>query len=122
MITSITEESQFGNCADIIRKSFKTVADEFGLTRENCPSHPSFMTNRNLLALAHKGLDFFGLFIDDRQVGFIATERAADGLFYFEKLAVLPDYRHCGYGMSLLRFAITHVKKNKGKKQARRSI
>ena len=30
-------------CLEVIRKSFATVAEEFGLTPENCPTHTSFV-------------------------------------------------------------------------------
>lgn len=30
-------------CLEVIRKSFSTVAEEFGLTPENCPTHTSFV-------------------------------------------------------------------------------
>ena len=30
-------------CLEVIHQSFRTVAEEFGLTLENCPKHTSFM-------------------------------------------------------------------------------
>ncbi len=45
MNVSIAEvkSSEFQMCLDVIHQSFKTVADEFGLTQENCPKHTSFI-------------------------------------------------------------------------------
>gem|GEM_PF-6140378 len=37
MICKVTESIQLNTCLDIIHKSFQTVADEMGLTKENCP-------------------------------------------------------------------------------------
>ena len=92
--------------AEVIRKSFRTVAEELNLTTENTPTHPSFITIGQLVELRRKGLSFYGYYLDDRQVGFVAMERADDSLYYLEKLAVLPGYRHNGYGRELVRFVL----------------
>ncbi|UCD08661.1 MAG: GNAT family N-acetyltransferase [Dehalococcoidales bacterium] len=91
---------------EIIRKSFGTVAEELNLTPENAPTHPSFITLDQLEELLKKGLVFYGYFMDDRQVGFVAIEKADENLYYMEKLAVLPEYRHKGYGGELVRFVL----------------
>ena len=36
-------------CVDLIRKSFKTVADEFGFTVENAPGFTAFATTEERL-------------------------------------------------------------------------
>lgn len=36
------ELSDLQECLEVIHQSFKTVAEEFGLTQENCPKHTSF--------------------------------------------------------------------------------
>ena len=56
--------------------------------------------------MRRKGLSFYGYYLDDRQVGFVAMERADDSLYYLEKLAVLPGYRHNGYGRELVQFVL----------------
>ena len=38
-------------CVDIIRKSFKTVADEFGFTIDNAPRFTAFATTEERLYL-----------------------------------------------------------------------
>ena len=43
MIVKVNSKEQLEACLDIIRKSFMTVANEFHLTKENCPSHTAFM-------------------------------------------------------------------------------
>ena len=35
--------SELQECLEVIHQSFRTVAEEFGLTQENCPKHTSFM-------------------------------------------------------------------------------
>jgi len=91
---------------EVIRNSFGTVAEELNLTPENAPTHPSFITPDQLEELRQKGLVFYGYFLDDMQVGFVAMEKADDSLYYMEKLAVLPEYRHNGYGSDLVRFIL----------------
>jgi len=113
-IREITD-NELSRSARVIRDSFRTVAAEFGLTRENSPTHPSFTTVRQLRKLKDKGLMFFGLFLDDRQVGFVAIEKADNKLYYMEKLAVLPGYRHKGCGTGLVRFVFDYVKEGDGK-------
>ena len=41
---SEVKASDLLRCLDVIRQSFKTVADDFGFTYENCPGHTSFIT------------------------------------------------------------------------------
>lgn len=120
---------EYINSARIIRNSFKTVADEFGLTRENAPYHTAFLTVRQLRELRNRGGRLFGLFLDGKQAGFIAIEKADDlrflppsvqkeGVYWLERLAVLPANRHEGYGGRLIGFAIDYIKKHQGKRVA----
>ena len=37
------EQNELQECLDVIHQSFRTVADQFGLTKENCPKHTSFI-------------------------------------------------------------------------------
>jgi GNAT superfamily N-acetyltransferase len=104
--------------AEVIRESFKTIALEFGFTRYNIPNHPSFMTTEELRGLIDKGIKFFGLFLDGRQIGSVAVEAADDGVYFLQKLAVLPEYRNDGYGRELVNFVIDYVKHNGCKKLA----
>ena len=101
--------------AEVIRTSFRTVAEELGLTEESAPTHPSFISTRQLEELRDNGLVFFGYFIEGKQVGFVAVEKADDSLYYMEKLAVLPGYRHRGYGLELVKHALNYAKNRGGK-------
>ncbi|MBQ1234535.1 MAG: hypothetical protein IIX77_02795, partial [Oscillospiraceae bacterium] len=38
----------FDAAVKVIRQSFATVAEAFGLTKENCPTHTSFITEDRL--------------------------------------------------------------------------
>lgn len=115
MIRQLSEIDDLNISLEIIRESFKTVADDFKLTRDNCPSHPSFITSDGLEKLIEKGALLFGLFTGDVQAGFVAVEKSVNDLFYIEKLSVLPQYRHNGYGSGLVRFAFDYIRKNGGR-------
>ncbi len=115
IIREVTDDELLRS-AKVIRDSFRTVASELGLTRENTPRHPSFSTVRQLRKNIEKGVEFFGLFLGDNQAGFVAVEKADDNLFYMERLAVLPLYRHEGFGKELVSFVFDHVRSRGGKK------
>ncbi|MBM4446110.1 MAG: GNAT family N-acetyltransferase [Chloroflexi bacterium] len=116
-IREINKERDLKSSVEVIRNSFKTVALEFGLNERNCPTHPSFVALDKLLELKKKAR-LFGLFLNSVQVGFVAVEKADDALYYMDKLAVLPEYRHRGYGRKLVGFVLGEVKKHKGEKVA----
>lgn len=114
-IKGINSRRDFENSVKVIRDSFKTVALEFGLNEGNCPTHPSLITLDKLLELKSKA-KLFGLFLNKIQVGFVAIEKADDRVYYLDKLAVLPEYRHNGYGRKLVRFISSYVEKHKGER------
>ena len=116
-IKEITDSTELKNSLKIIRKSFATVAAEQNLTRQKVPGHSAFLTWDKLLELQKKAT-LFGLFLDGTQVGFVGVEKAdTDGsIYYMDKLAVLPEYRHKGYGRELVNFAVEYVKKQGGSK------
>jgi len=116
VIEDISDAADIVISVDVIRDSFRTVAEEFGLTPENCPTHPSFLTLSQLNKLKDKGVRFFGLFLGNNQIGFIAIEKADTSLYYIEKLAVLPEYRHEGYGAKLIGYAFDYIRNYNGKR------
>ncbi len=114
MIRDVAGDHQLAVSAALIRESFAPVAARFGLTRENCPTHPSFTTMEKLEELQGKGVRLFGLYEGEREVGFCAVERADESLYYLEKLAVHPAFRGRGHGGELLDFTFGHVQRNGG--------
>lgn len=99
---------------DVIRESFSTVADEFGLTKENSPSNGAFLDYGRLFDDYKRGIKMFGLFKNEKQIGFVALEKKDNSLFYLEKLSVLPEHRHKGYGRMLMDFAKGFVAEHGG--------
>ena len=116
MIRELRTDEEIRESVSVIRDSFADVADLFGLSRENCPSHPSFQTVEGLLSMRDGGTLLFGLFSGDKQVGFVAIEKADRELCYMERLAVLPDYRHLGHGSALVLYALERIKQLGGKR------
>lgn len=115
MIRELTDMKDFEVCAPVIRDSFITVADQFNLTRENAPSNPAFIETGALVSASEKGIRFFGLFDDIQLLGCIAVEKAMDSVYYIERLAVLPEFRHRGHGSKLLNFACEHIREAGGR-------
>lgn len=117
MIREMRTALEYDACVRIIRESFQTVAEEFHLTAENAPSHPSNTTPDIFRQAIAKGLRVFGLYHDGSPVGCIGVEKAADGaVWYIERLAVIPPFRHRGFGAELLDFACRLVRKLGGEK------
>ncbi len=115
-IKGITTETDLAAGVQVIRNSFATVAREFQLNEANCPTNPAFITIERLRDLKDKGVRLFGLYRANLLAGFVAIEKAGESLFYMEKLAVLPDFRHRGFGKQLMDFVFEYVTADKGKK------
>lgn len=107
-------ESDLPQCLEVIRKAFGTVAAEFGLTRENAPTHPSFMEMRHLEKMALKGIAMLGLWEGSTLAGFVALEKTGERIYTMERLAVDPDHRHKGYGRLLVEHIFETVRLNGG--------
>jgi ribosomal protein S18 acetylase RimI-like enzyme len=105
----VNTEQELRNSRNVIQKSFSTVAEDFNLTKENAPTNPAFIEVRHLQKMQEKGTAMLGGFADTVQVGFVAIERKAGHEFWMERLAVLPEYRHKGYGRQIVEYAVNYV-------------
>jgi diamine N-acetyltransferase len=110
------QAEDFEKSAEVIRQAFITVAEDFYLTRENAPTNPAFLEADALKALYEKGVKLFDVYYGADKVGFSAMEKAPEGVYYLEKLAVLPDYRHKGIGRRMMDFIFETVRGEGGKK------
>ena len=95
------ERSELAAAGDVIRAAFGTVAEAFGLTEENCPTNGAFLRDAALFEEAAAGTLFYGAF-EGGLCGVAALRRKGGGLFYLEKLAVLPQARGRGLGRALV--------------------
>ena len=102
---------------DVILQSFATAAEDYGLTIENCPGHWSFITNEILSEkLKDSCYHPFGYFADNKIVGFAALTNKGEGVYEMGTVSILPEYRHLGYGKSLLDFCKDKIKQLGGYK------
>ena len=97
--------------ADIIRRSFRDIAERFGLTQENAPRHPSNCTVDWIRKDMERGVIYFALENRNHVVGCVALERANTEVCYLERLAVLPDHRRRGFGKALVEHVLSEGKR-----------
>jgi len=93
--------------AQLIHKAYRDVAQKFNLTPTNCPSHPSNCQPEWLEKSIDKGIEYFILENEKSLCGCAALEQADPNVCYLERLAVLPPYRHKGYGRALVQHGLT---------------
>ncbi|MEN6467823.1 MAG: GNAT family N-acetyltransferase [Smithella sp.] len=95
---------------DIIQDSFLDVAERFGLTPQNSPTHPSNCRPEWLLREFNRGVVFYILENDGQPVGCAALEKINDEVCYMERLAVLPRERRKGFGEALVMHVLTNAR------------
>lgn len=95
---------------DVIQNSFQDVAERFGLTPQNSPTHPSNCRAEWLLREMNRGVVFYILEDRERPVGCVALEQINDEVCYLERLAVLPDERRKGFGSALVRHVLDQAR------------
>jgi N-acetylglutamate synthase-like GNAT family acetyltransferase len=87
---------------NLLRDSFRDVAERFELTEENNPGSLAFCTNQRIESDLEKDLTYYILEKDGRPCGCVALERAKPGVCYLMRLAVLPGHRGKGFGKLLV--------------------
>ena len=95
----------------LVRDSYRDVAQQFGLTLENCPKHPSNCTDDWIRNDFDRGVSYYLLEHNGLPAGCAALEMPEPALGYLERLAVLPAGRHKGFGRRL----VDHVVLQAGK-------
>ena len=91
-------------CAALVRESFQTVADEFGLTEENAPRFTAFSVTEQSLRrqFEDERRPMFVCEADGVPCGFCSLRMEKNGECELNHLAVLPEYRRRGIGKLLL--------------------
>ena len=102
------EKDELAVCADVIRKSFRTVADEYGFTEANAPRFTAFaITEERLKWQMDCEHRLMCLDEEDGTVcGYYSLRMLDRGECELGNLAVLPEYRHNGIGGRLLQHAV----------------
>ena len=110
MIKQITK-ADIPKCTKVIRESFLTVAEEFGITPENAPRFTAFATTEDRLyrQLESEHRPMFAYFDDVNIVGYYSLKKD-DGVCELNNLCTLPNYRHKKIGEKLLDDAFEQAK------------
>jgi len=116
-IRPIDLETEVPRLRGLINEAFLTVAAELGLTPENAPTNPAFITEEAILEQARKKpTAFYGWYEGGELAGCYALEKANETTWYLERLAVRPSRRHAGLGGALLDDCLARVRKEGGEK------
>ena len=106
MIREVKRED-IGECLNIIRQSFITVADEFGFTPENAPRFTAFATTEDRLIWQMDNENRLMYIYEQEGVpcGYYSLLKQENEECELNNLAVLPEYRHFGIEKRLLEHA-----------------
>ena len=99
----------------VIRQCFADVASRFGLTPENCPTHPSNSTIEKVKEQMAKGVEFFVKIDCGIPAGCVGLEKAGEDICYVTRLGVLPGRRKRGFGEELLEKAVSEAREMSAK-------
>lgn len=102
--------------ADVIRRSFATVARDYGWTQGTAPTFTAFITNEKLAEKVKDGYFMFGLCVGKKIFGFVSLTDVGNGVYELNHLAMLPEWRHYGYGKRLLDYCKAKVRELGGNK------
>lgn len=99
-------------CVELICKSFKTIADEFGFTIENAPRFTAFATTEDKLKwqLTVEKRPMYAFYDNGVIVGYYSILLQDNNECELNNLCVLPGFRHKGIGKALLDNAFSTAK------------
>jgi N-acetylglutamate synthase-like GNAT family acetyltransferase len=95
---------------EIIQDSFLDVAERFGLTPQNSPTHPSNCRSEWITREMNRGVTYYILENGEQPAGCVALEKINDEVCYLERLAVLPGQRRQGFGDALVKHTLSEAK------------
>ena len=100
------EEAQ--TCSSVIRESFLTVAEEFGITQENAPRFTAFaVTEERVRRQVEEGRQVIACFSREGQMaGCYSLHPLSEDVCELNHLCVLPAFRHQHIGALLMRDAL----------------
>ena len=108
MIREINK-NEIPECVNVIKKSFKTVAEEFGFTPENAPRFTAFATTEEWLdyQLEYEHRWMVAYFDDEGKIlGYYSIQFLENEECELNNLCVLPEFRHKKIGEALLEDAL----------------
>lgn len=106
MIREVKRED-IKECVEVIVRSFMTVAAEFGFTIDNVPRFTAFATTEGRLDWHMKGehRPMYAYIEDNVIVGYYSLLLQENEECELNNVCVLPEYRHKGIGVKLMRHA-----------------
>lgn len=107
MIRSI-KRCEIDKCVEVIKKSFLTVASEYGFTEENAPFFTTFSTTSEKLNQQYdEGRPMYGYFDDNNLLlGYYSLQMQENEECELNNLCVLPECRHRHIGETLFSHAL----------------
>lgn len=116
------KEYEIEKCVEVIKKSFFTVAQEYGFTQENAPRFTAFsVTSERLKQQYYEHRPMYGYFDNNSIVGYYSLYIKENQECELNNLCVLPEYRHKQIGESLFFHALM-IAAGKGCKRIKISI
>lgn len=106
-------------CVRVIRKSFLTVAEEFGFTSENAPRFTAFaITNDRLIYQSENEQRLMYAYYDENNkiIGYYSLLLQENNECELNNLCVLPQHRHKHIGARLLEDAFAKAEQLRCKK------
>lgn len=112
MMIKEVAEKDIAECVQVIRESFNTVAEEFGITIENAPRFTAFATTEERLDWHLNGehRPMYVFYDNDNIVGYYSLLLQDNNECELNNLCVIPAYRHKGIGEKLLLSAFKAAK------------
>lgn len=112
MICAVSPKD-LNECVEVIRSSFKTVADELGFTEENASRFTAFATTPERLTWQYENekRPMFAYRADGRIIGYYSLLKQSGNECELNNLCVLSEYRHRNIGRELLEHAFTEARK-----------
>ena len=103
------EKYEIEACAELIRKSFLTVAQEYGFTKENAPGFTAFSTTAEKLNQQNEeGRLMYGYFAENEHIlGYYSLQMQGNEECELNNLCVKPECRHKHIGEILFFHGLT---------------
>jgi len=108
--TADTKDSEL--VSELIRESFKRQADILAIKKEEYPNYVAFETAENTQKRMTQGDSIVIAYLGDKPIGTVSFSNDSDQIHkgYIKRLAVIPEFRECGYGSLLMGYAEMKLK------------